>query len=247
MAANASAGMGTVALQNNYPVQKNGMWMSIASIVGSVAGRAFNSGVLDKAKDAENVWRGMADVLKDKGIQVMGESDVPRQWADDILQQLYNFAKTGYCPDYLNILNNAVQAAAIQFDAQIGGMKRQAGRFNTGLNANVELEHRMQQSAAIVLAYSTTAESARQFMWSANYDMLHGTAEEIEKIKNDRIQLGSDLIASTGQNYANIAQSFRQTAAMDAGDIAMFTSLLGTLIPMFLSSDGLSDLFGGLL
>ena len=221
--------------------------MAIASVVGSLAGRAYSSSTLDKAKDAEKVWRGLNDAIKNKGMDVFDNtSDVPQKYADDILSALYEFVKTGYCPDYLGILNTAVQSAAVQFDAQIAAMKRQAGRYNTGLNANVELETRHQQAAAIVLAYATAAESARQFMWSANFDMLHGTAEEMENIKNRRIELGADLLASAGQNYANVAQSLRQTAAMDSGGMEAIITVLGTLIPMFLSADTVNDALGGL-
>lgn len=243
-AINTAAGQGASAIQNNYPVQKNGLWMAMASVVGSITGRLYSSGTLDRAKDAEKIWRQLTDALRDKGQDVFGSSGTPQDYADDILKALHDFAKEGYCPDYLSILSTAVQAASIQFDTQMGAMKRQAGRFNTGLNANVELEVRMQKAAAVVLAYATSAESARQFMWSANYDMFHGTAETFENIKNQRIELGADLIASAGQNYANLAQSLRQTAAMDSGGVEAIISVLGTLIPMFLTSDSMNSAFG---
>lgn len=226
-------GGGSSIVQQYIPKQNNGQWMAIGSIVGSIFGRLYDSGTLAKAQDAETIWRTLTDTVKDRGVsEFTTHADVLLTCNDALWVDLCAFAEKGYCPDYRRILNNARSAAAAAFDTQTRSALRQANRYGTGLNADVLVKLRIGEASSVVTAYAMAAEQARQFMWTSNYDMLRTAAAGVESARMGRITTGGELVAAAGQNYANVAQSLRQTAAMDVGDYATLGSLLGVVLPL---------------
>lgn len=222
------------AIVNQYlPKQDNGQWMAFGSMIGTIIGRMYDSGTLDKAKQAETTWRTLTDLVKDTGTAEMTtNAQLLLDPANKLWQELASFAETGYCPDYQYLLNNAVQTANVAFDTQLRAAKLDASRYSTGLNSNVAVSLRAARVAAIVGSTVVASEKARQFMWSASGDMLMKGSTAIETARQNRVRLGGLMVAGAGQNYANLAQSLRQTAAMDVGEWSTFGAMLGVLLPI---------------
>ena len=230
----AGGGGGGQALVQQYiPKQNNGQWMAVGSMIGTIFGRLYDSGTLDKAKDAETTWRKLTDLVQQTGTtEFTTNATLLLEPANKLWQDLAAFAEKGYCPDYQYLLNNAVATATAATDTQLRASKLDATRYNVGLNANVSLELRLARVTAIVGSVTVANEQARQFMWSANSDLLLKGATAIETARIHRLTLGGELVAGAGENFANLAQSLRQTAAMDVGDWSSFGSILGVILPL---------------
>lgn len=237
---NTAAMEGTSAnsqiVQQYLPKQNNGQWVAMGSMVGTIAGMLYDSGTLDSAKDAEKTWRTLTDDIMNAGVNELTTHAAALTTCNDTLwQKLCDFASTGYCPDYQFVLNTAVATARASLETQLRSLRINSQRYNVGQNADVQTRLRSAQMMAIVSSVVSANEKNRQFAWTANWDMLHTAARDVEEARLRRIELGGALVAGAGQNYANLAQSLRQTAAMDVGDLATLGAMLGVILPILIA------------
>ena len=184
---------------------------------------------------------------------------------DDALhERLCALAQCGYTPDYDGILMRARADAESLVAAKTAAIKRDATRYNTGMNRAVCIDIVDAGIIAAVAAASDSREKERQAAWKFNWDV---TLQGVQQIEGDRLKraalardydntginieqnrynnhnnnaynslkLGADMLASAGQNFAWLAESLRRSAEKDTGN---FASLGALIIPLLLTTFG---------
>lgn len=230
--------------QVRVPRRDDGKWMSIGAIIGTIVGKLASADLIDKAKEAEDIWREMTDMMKAKGVEEFGtHAQMLRGCTDDLWDKLCAFAKCGYQPDYDGILTRARADAALVTQTKRAEIGRYHDRYNVPVPSMAFCDLMRTEILATVGAANAARENERQMMWKYNGDLLSNTTLRFEQAYQNRIKLGADLMASAGENYAFLAESLRRTAKDDTSDMAAFGSVLGVLLPMlFLQGCGpLSD------
>lgn len=223
--------------QVKVPKRDDGRWMSIGAMIGLALSLFVDQDTIDKAKDAENTWRALTDAIKQKGEEEFGaHAQLIKECDDRLWAKLCAFAECGYKPDYAGILNRARADASQAASAELASARRMADRYNSGVNANVANDLRRAEIYATVGAVTMAREEERKNAYSINWNLLSKTAAQFEGAYQGRIQLGADLMASAGANYASLAQSLRETAKTDKGDFATLGALLGGLLPTLMNT-----------
>lgn len=219
--------------QVRVPRRDDGKWMSIGALIGTIIGKLASADLIDKAKEAEDIWRTMTDLMKDKGIEEFGvHAQMLRTCTDDLWTKLCAFATCGYQPDYDGILTRARADAALATASKRAEICRYQDRYNVAVSGSAFCDLMRTEILATVGAANAARENERQMMWKYNGDLLANTTIRFEQAYQNRIKLGADLMASAGENYAFLAESLRRTAKDDTSDMAAFGSVLGVLLPL---------------
>lgn len=222
--------------QVHVPRQDGGWWIALSSIVGSVLSLFVDTGSIDKAKNAESTWEDLTDKIRKRGThEFKDHADKLLDCNDNLWKKLCDFALCGYKPDYQGILNRARADAAKSANREIEESMRYADRFNSGINADVFARIRRAEIQAVVGVTAQLREEERKHAFSINYNLLSKTAQQVEKARLDRIQLGGQLMAGAGANYASLAESYRQTAEKNKGGFTTLAALIGALVPTAMS------------
>ena len=212
----------------------NGAYMGLGSLLGTVIGRVYSQDDISSAQDALTSVTTLVPLLQKAGtdeLETSGPMLTPL--ADKLFQELSDMASAGYVPDYLGIMNRATMAASFQVQRQITEAQREQRRYGLGLNADVEVRLRTAQAVGVVTAYAAAAESARQFMWTASFDMLQHAGSEVERARIERLQLGGQFIAGAIDDYIEINNAYREIATVNVGEFAEYAEILATLLPLW--------------
>ena len=225
--------------QVRVPRRDDGRWTAIGSLIGTILGKYANKDLIDKAEDAEDVWRELTDQMKTVGVEEFTtHAQAIRQCNDDIWQKFCEYVLCGYKPDYTGILSRVRADAALVTASKKAEALRISKRYNVGINANVACDLLRTEVLATVGAASAARESERQMMWKINTDLIGNAAIRFETAYQGRIDLGAKLMASAGENYAFLAESLRRTAEKNVGDLAIFGAVIAALLPVLFDSTG---------
>lgn len=224
--------------QVRVPRQDDGKWMSIGAMVGSILGKWANKDLIDKAEDAEDIWREMTDTMREVGIdEFTTRAQAIRECNDNIWQKFCDYVLCGYKPDYDGILARARADASVVTLSKKAEARRHAKRYNVGINANVMSDFLRSEILATVGAATAARENERQFMWKANTDLIGNAAIRFEQAYQGRLDLGAKLVSSAGENYAYLAESLRRTAEKNTSGLAELGALVGALVTIFCGPD----------
>ena len=100
------------------------------------------------------------------------------------------------------------------------------------MNAEVNASILRSEIVAATTATTVAVMEERLNALRLNWEILAKATNIIEDDFMNRKQLGADLMAGAGQNYAYLAESLRRTAKEDVGDWAVLGALLGALLPI---------------
>lgn len=216
------------------PRRDDGKWMAIGSIAGTLAGMLFSKDLVDDAKDAEKRWRRLTDYFYDDGHTISQWADSLKDCDDKLHDALCKFAMCGYKADYEGILSRARSAAKVAAAQSWKQAIRTADRYHTGINCDVLSEIRRNEITATVMASTRAFELERTNAFDRQFEILAKTVNIFEKDFLNRKGLAADFLAGAGQNYGYLAQSLRETAKADVGDLQMLGGMLALLIPILM-------------
>lgn len=215
------------------PIRTDGMWMSIGTVVGSLVGVLYNQDTIDDAHDAEDAWRRLTDTFRDQGnFLMLDHADKLLACSDNLHEKLCALADCGYVADYESIRRLARADAALAAESARRKACREANRYSVGMNAEVNASILRSEIVAATTATTVAVMEERLNALRLNWEILAKATNIIEDDFMNRKQLGADLMAGAGQNYAYLAESLRRTAKEDVGDWAVLGALLGALLPI---------------
>jgi len=301
-----ASGTGAVSVNANHiiqypkqPKRDDGKWLAIASLLGAVLGRYAAKGLINKAKDAEDVWRTINDKMKDIGNKLidqkapaedslaqaadawlleeaMRNNDLAKDHEsyasslepcnDTIHEQLCAFIKCGYQEDHYGIATRTIADAEAKAKQKRRELHRAVSRYGVNHGCEIETRLALATSAEIVGTVARAREAERQTAWQTNYKLRFEGAELFEKHRLGRVelglrygenaikiqdsryarhsenyyrlmQLGLDVLASAGKNYAWLADSLRKTAEKDISGLSALASLVALAIGFFICFD----------
>lgn len=214
----------------------DGQFLMVGNLIGALVGRLYNSGTLEKAKDAEKLLRSNIDKLSDTGNSIMdkGNKDPYAPNMDSLFKILYDTAAKGYCPNYQNIFQESVYNSIVSARRQQKNIITFSNRYNISIPMTTAVSIRSSQTIAAVSSYTRTAEQARQFMWEASLNYQIKIGDLFEKTYMDFETIGGEMVAGSATGAANLSQSLRQTAAMDIGDWSALVGMVALLLPELL-------------
>ena len=238
-AANAVAISSPHITQVRVPRRDDGRWMALGSMVGAILGKFVNKDQIDKAEEAEGVWRQLTDKMREVGEEEFTtHAQALRECTDGIWQAFCDYVLCGYKPDYSGILSRVRADAALVTVSKKAEACRTAKRYNVGVNANVMTDLLRAEILATVGAASAARESERQMMWKANTELLGNAAVRFEQAYLGRIDMGAKLMSSAGENYAYLAESLRRTAEKNVSDMAALGAALAIMLPVLFNTTG---------
>lgn len=232
---NSTTQTSTIIQYPKPPRRDDGKWMAIGSIIGSIVGMLASADIIDQAKEAEKKWRELTDFFYDQGKALSEWADSLQECDDALHEALCKFALCGYQADYEGVMRRARQAAHLAAENAFAQECRTADRYHTGVNCDVWASIKRAEIAGTVQAVTMAYEAERQRAFDLNFEILERTATLFERDFMSRKQLAYDALAGAGQNYGYLAQSLRQTAKSDTGDIQLLAAALGVALPLLFS------------
>lgn len=216
----------------------------------------------DLAKVADDHLADRANKDEGRSSSEWDYSEALRGCTDTLQKKLCDYVACGYQPDYDGILSRARADAQSMASVQLKEACRIANRYNTGMNRMVHSDILRAEMLAVVGATTRAREEERATMWKVNSELLFKGTEQMESMRvrrselsrtygqqgianqsnryaqhNDNgyksLQIGSDMLASAGQNFAWLAESLRRSAEKDTGNFAALGALIGVLLPQF--------------
>lgn len=219
--------------QVRVPRRDDGKWMSIGAMIGTLIGKMVSKSLIKKAKDAEDKWLDLTNRLRERGIQEFGPHADRLLACNDVLwDKLCEYIKCGYEPDYDGLLSRARADSALVVESKKGEVCRTFDRYNVKPRLDLYCDLMRTEVMATVATTTTAREAERQLAWKAQGELLMKGASMFEAAYQGRIQLGADLMASAGENYAYLAESLRRTAEKDTADLAALGAALAVLLPI---------------
>lgn len=225
----------TVVQYPRPPRRDDGKWMAISSIIGTVVGMLASSDLIDDAKEAEKKWRELTDFFYDQGKMLSEWADTLKECDDALHDALCKFAQCGYQADYEGVMRRARQAAHLAAENAYAQACRTADRYHTGINCDVWASIKRAEIAGTIQAVVMAYEAERQMAFDKNFEVLERTTQLFENDYMNRKRLAYDALAGAGQNYGYLAQSLRQTAKSDMGDIQLLAAAIGVALPLLFS------------
>jgi hypothetical protein len=225
----------TVVQYPKPPRRDDGKWMAISSMIGSILGMIASTDIIDKAKDAEDKWTDLTNFFADQGKEISTWADTLKDCDNVLHDKLCQFAQCGYQADYEGVMRRARQSAHLAAENAYAQACRTADRYHTGVNCDVWASIKRAEIAATVQATVMAYEAERQIAFDKNFEILERTTQLFENDYMNRKRLAYDALAGAGQNYGYLAQSLRQTAKADMGDIQLLASALGVALPIIFS------------
>jgi len=185
---------------------------------------------------------------------------------DDLIAKVCEQASCGYTPDYEGILLR-VKADAEKAAAEAGEQYcRVRTRYNIGFSCHVNEAISAARVESIVATTNSAREAERLNKWKYDLETREKAAQLVEGIRVNRdgisrqydqmatgmkgnqygwwtadadnsLKVGADMLASSGQNLAWLAESLRRTAEKETRDWGVVGGLLAaTLVSWLLPS-----------
>lgn len=215
------------------PRRDDGKWMAIGGMVGGLFGLLYDQDKLDDASDAEDNWESLTNRFRDKGLNILdthAEKLIP--CTDRLFEKLCALAECGYVAQYDQIRRMARADATLATERARAEACRTARRYNVGLNSDVYASLLRTEVESSVTATVAANMQERQNAIQVNWEMVTKAVQLHETAYMNRVQLGADLVASAGENYAYLAESMRKTAKENTGDWTSLGVALGLILPM---------------
>lgn len=235
----------TIVQYPKPPRRDDGKWMAIASMIGSLVGMLASSDIIDDAKDAEKKWERLTEFFDQQGKDISNWADSLKACDDMLHEKLCKFAQCGYKADYEGVMRRARQSAHLAAENAYMQACRTANRYHTGINCDVWASIKRAEIMGTVQATVMAFEAERQVAFDKNFEVLERVTQIFENDFLNRKRLAYDALAGAGQNYGYLAQSLRQTAKSDMGDIQMLMAALGVALPIIFSYGCSSDSYCG--
>lgn len=237
------SGTNTTGMNSNYVVQypkpyrrTDGKWIALATIIGGILGVINNKDEVKKAGDAQDKWQKLTDALGDKGLFLLEYADKLKECNDTLHERLCALALCGFKMDYGSIVARANIMAQSKVEVERRKLCRAADRYNTGMNAQVNVDLASAGIIAAVTSVNAAVENARVKMFEINYKLIRQTAADFEAAYLGRISLGFQFLNAASESYRNLAISYREQAAATGKDWTTLATTIGLILAVLLPS-----------
>lgn len=213
----------------------------------------------DKAKDAMTDLDGRNVKNWTRADQEFAYQERLKPCIDNMADELCQLADCGYQPDYDGIYARVAADAALAEQQEFDKLCRIVGRYNRGWECDMRGKLLASTQALIIGQTNKLREAERQLKWQHDAEIKLKTFETMERARQGRhntaqsydktaidvrtnqyrfytadadnsLKMGADLLASSGQNAAWLADSLRKTAKDAMADWGALAAMIGTLL-----------------
>lgn len=184
---------------------------------------------------------------------------------DDLIAKVCEQSSCGYTPDYYGILSRVKADAEKSAGEALEQFCRSRNRYNIGYNCHVNAAIASARVESIVATTNSARETERLNKWKYDLDTRKNAAQLVEGIRQNRdqtsrqydnaatsmkgqqyawwtadadnsLRMGADMLASSGQNLAWLAESLRRTAEKETRDWGLMGGLLAATVAVWLGA-----------
>ena len=220
----------------------------------------------EKGKEAQTQISNRVDKNWQRGDIEYDYGNKLKPCIDDLIAQVCAQAKCGYTPDYYGVVSRVKADAEIAAKEALSQHCRTRTRYNIGFNCHVADAVTTAKIESIVATSSSAREAERLNKWKYDLETREKAAALVEGIHNTRdttarnynqhatqtkfnqynawtadadnsLKLAADMLASSGQNLAWLAESLRRTAEKETRDWGTVGGLLAATLVSWLTPE----------